>query len=590
MLIHQIQIYSRNEDTSAISLQKFTDDEKNYNYPTYTFCFEDSNRGDMYLKFPNADKSRTRISIFGPIDNCPYYNLEENKLFCSNTSGTRKRTERFGNMRMQAKTDNPSSKCDKNNLNGSKMYNYDPPSFIDWTVKGKKYLISTEHYRNLLMGTNQKYVGQSVHHCDEIKFSINDISKIHFDEETIDIKNYLRDFSIKIENGTSYGWIDDTYEDLETSCLGRQFWGYGNAICGTQDSFKARLKDRVASFDPPFKKVYQDPTKICYSPKLKPEWYRKQDHFTIDITELKDSFLKSPSGADSPVMTFHIHMKGQFMRSIGKEHLSLSKFDLDSHCSNMPDENKLNSASRVSGGKSGAALGARGGLALGRRRRSAVQETIKEGDCYGLTINFDISQVTLLKNRPDANSACNKNLKDEDFKIMEMIVNDTKVNCVPMFWTKIRNFPSFHPLCLKDSQYMRIRELLVNFTLVSDVVRSKFEPPCEELMIENSNQRIKGRKVETKYRSTKEILGRKNITKMNKGYQRQYLDVKIRRVNNRYQMIKNNKEFTIESCLSGIGGFIGILIGLSLRQIPEILCLICNFLCNPNRKTDIESF
>ena len=125
MLIHQIQIYSRNEDTSAISLQKFTDDEKNNKYPTYTFCFEDSNRGDMYLKFPNADKSKTRMSIFGPIDNCPYYNLAENKFFCSNSSGTRKRTKRFGNIRMQAKTNIPSSKCDNSNLNGSNMYNYD---------------------------------------------------------------------------------------------------------------------------------------------------------------------------------------------------------------------------------------------------------------------------------------------------------------------------------------------------------------------------------------------------------------------------------------------------------------------------------
>ena len=53
---------------------------------------------------------------------------------------------------------------------------------------------------------------------------------------------------------------------------------------------------------------------------------------------MKKSFLKSRSDNDSPVLTFHLHMKGQFMRSIGKEHLSLNKYDLENHCPIMPKE------------------------------------------------------------------------------------------------------------------------------------------------------------------------------------------------------------------------------------------------------------
>ena len=84
-LIHQIQIYSRNEDMSVISLQKFEDDETNDNYPTFTFCFEDSDRGDMYLKSYNADKHNGRIPMFGSIYNCPFYKLS-NRISCSNIS------------------------------------------------------------------------------------------------------------------------------------------------------------------------------------------------------------------------------------------------------------------------------------------------------------------------------------------------------------------------------------------------------------------------------------------------------------------------------------------------------------------------
>ena len=173
---------------------------------------------------------------------------------------------------------------------------------------------------------------------------------------------------------------------------------------------------------------------------------------------------------------------------------------------------------------------------------------------------------------------CNPKLKNEDFKIIETILNETKLKCIPIFWTEIYNFSSIYPTCDEDSDYEIVRELLVNFTMVSQSTRSKFDPPCEELMIESSNQRIKGRKVKEQYRSTTNVRGQV-IADIRKIYQRQYLDVRIRQVNDRYQMIKNNKEFTIESCLSGIGGFIGILVGLSVRQIPEILFSIYNLAC-----------
>ena len=202
-LIHQIQIYSRNEDTSAISLQKFEEDEINDKYPTFSFCFEDSDRGDMYLKSYNADKHQGRDTIFGSIDDCPFYKIEENKLFCSNNSGNKHRSKRFGNMRIQSKP--TESKCDDMNANDTKMYEYNQPSFIDWTVKGRKYLISTEHYHNLLKGIDRKFIGMKVHQCDEIRYSIKNISNISFDNQVIDLTNYLKDFSLKTENGSTYG-------------------------------------------------------------------------------------------------------------------------------------------------------------------------------------------------------------------------------------------------------------------------------------------------------------------------------------------------------------------------------------------------
>ena len=552
MTIQQVQIYSRNEDSSAISLRKFTEDQTNDNYPTFTICFEDSNRGDIYLKFTNPEETAVAVNfetLIRPIDDCPYYALENNKFFCSNNSNTDSR-----------KNFSTSGICEATNVDDTKAYQYQQPSFIDWMSDRKKYLISTDHYRNLLMGKKTKYIGERGHQCDEIKYSIKEIAEINFDEEVVDLTNYLKDFSIKTENGSSYGWIDKDYEHAETYCGRSFFYEYGEAICGTQNSFKASVESRLPSFDPPFMKVYQDPLKICYSPRLKPEWFRKHHQFTLDISEMKKSFLKSRSDNDSPVLTFHLHMKGQFMRSIGKEHLSLNKYDLVNHCPILPKEATSNS-----------------GRSKGRRGRGLEESNGETKECFGVVLSFDISQVTLLQNRPDANVACDPKLKDEDFKIMEAIVSDAKLNCIPIFWLGLHNFSSEFPKCKENHQYERIRELMVNFTLVSDTVRSKYDPPCEELMIESSNRMNKGRSVKTNHKTGKSAKP-SNMVKARNGYGEHYLDFKIRQGNDRYQMIKNNREFTVESCLSGIGGFIGMLIGLSLKQLPEILRSMYNFL------------
>ena len=185
MTVQQVQIYSRNEDSSAISLRKFTDDQTNDNYPTFTICFEDSNRGDMYLKFTNPEDNAAVNSetLIRPIDDCPYYALENNKFLCSNNSDTDSRKDFFG-----------FGICEATNADDTKAYQYQQPSFIDWMSDGKKYLISTDHYRNLLMGKKTKYIGERGHQCDEIKYSINEIAKINFEEEVVNFNKLPEGF------------------------------------------------------------------------------------------------------------------------------------------------------------------------------------------------------------------------------------------------------------------------------------------------------------------------------------------------------------------------------------------------------------
>ena len=38
-----------------------------------------------------------------------------------------------------------------------------------------------------------------------------------------------------------------------------------------------------------------------------------------------------------------------------------------------------------------------------------------------------------------------------------------------------------------------------------------------------------------------------------------------------FQNIVNQRGFTVENCWAGIGGFVGIFVGMSLMQVPELI-------------------
>ena len=53
-----------------------------------------------------------------------------------------------------------------------------------------------------------------------------------------------------------------------------------------------------------------------------------------------------------------------------------------------------------------------------------------------------------------------------------------------------------------------------------------------------------------------------------------YWDIQFSNINERYQVTENSRAFTGESCWAGIGGFVGIFVGMSLMQVPDLLCKI----------------
>ena len=55
-----------------------------------------------------------------------------------------------------------------------------------------------------------------------------------------------------------------------------------------------------------------------------------------------------------------------------------------------------------------------------------------------------------------------------------------------------------------------------------------------------------------------------------------YLDINFRNNNPLVQIIESRQSFTIHACWAGIGGFIGIFIGVSLSQLPQMISCFFN--------------
>ena len=151
-----------------------------------------------------------------------------------------------------------------------------------------------------------------------------------------------------------------------------------------------------------------------------------------------------------------------------------------------------------------------------------------------------IEEVTVLRKRHDSNIPCKHHLNQlDDVNFMEEIMN--RVGCMPIYWKDIRGI-SIRRECESPSDLKQIYQFIQNY---KDVLLS-YDGPCIEMSVTNKFDKEEENKWE-------EPL------------------IKVVYTKSTYQNIENTRSFGFESFLSGVGGFIGIFLGYSILQIPELL-------------------
>ena len=160
-------------------------------------------------------------------------------------------------------------------------------------------------------------------------------------------------------------------------------------------------------------------------------------------------------------------------------------------------------------------------------------------------LELKLSQGTILRKRSDSVAQCDDDIVDYDLNIQESVCKKNDIRCIPPFWKKRLQRSLALEACTSPRQLKRIycytrdyKDLLSNLT-----------SPCVEMynsIVWNWNAR------------------QENMESSQTVIKFLYLD-------KYYEEIQYLKEFDVEGLISNLGGFVGIFLGYSFMQLPELL-------------------
>ena len=149
-----------------------------------------------------------------------------------------------------------------------------------------------------------------------------------------------------------------------------------------------------------------------------------------------------------------------------------------------------------------------------------------------------ITQVSVLKNRPDHFLYCYDGIVSDDTRFRYEVIRNVK--CLPPYWKNIDH----------DNDEMNFCESIESFKEIQNMISS-----YKETLKDRSCTSMATLVLQDK-------TFREDVT---------HITIKVSYMEQSYQETENIQDFSFESFFSSLGGFIGIFLGYSMLQIPELL-------------------
>ena len=161
-------------------------------------------------------------------------------------------------------------------------------------------------------------------------------------------------------------------------------------------------------------------------------------------------------------------------------------------------------------------------------------------------LRITISDVTVLKKRPGSNVPCDESLVDDDLKLQLQIIKS--IQCIPVYWHSVLKTGLNLEICNSTNELKRAYNFIQNYRRMFRT----YDPPCIGMKVYSlfdREERNTGKDPRILFLYSEE----------------------------NYQEVKTTENFGFESFLSGVGGFVGIFLGYSMLQLPEIFILFNSF-------------
>ena len=165
------------------------------------------------------------------------------------------------------------------------------------------------------------------------------------------------------------------------------------------------------------------------------------------------------------------------------------------------------------------------------------------GDFWSKLLKITITKVTTLRKRPGSNIGCDETLVNDDAKLQDRLIK--QMNCTPPYW---RRFDLQRKPCQSKAELQNAENIIQHYKLVLN----SYTKPCVQMEV---------------------------FAKFDREEEREWDEPSIMFMydDRNYEEITNSQSFDLESFVSGVGGFIGIFLGYSILQIPELLASLTYF-------------
>ena len=179
----------------------------------------------------------------------------------------------------------------------------------------------------------------------------------------------------------------------------------------------------------------------------------------------------------------------------------------------------------------------------------------------GKAFQIKVSQSTVWKRRSVKDKPCLEGIDDYDRYFQDYVV-DTKIGCVPPYWMDTINRTSDQELCTSPKTLKEANEYIDEYKILMDEIKT----PCLDMFNSIVWNQVNFSQSLDRFGSldrTPETLGR-------------YTFLEIFYAEKYYEEIRQEEDFNIQDFISNLGGFIGIFLGYSMMQIPELLKMAIN--------------